>query len=127
MGLSGCPVADPGMPPAPIVEDFDVFEQCRFGLPPGAELCPMNQLGLERAEERLHRRIVKAVALTAHGRLDAIAVEDLAVWSAGVLGGFKWSSQHPDEGGCDEEAKAAFGSVRAGCSSIARPAPRGAA
>jgi putative transposase len=45
----------------------------------------------------------------------------------GVQGGFKWSSQHPDEGGCDEEAEAAFGSVRAGCSSIARPAPRGAA
>ena len=43
------------------------------------------------------------------------------------IGGFKWSSQHPDEGGCDEEAEAAFGSVRAGCSSIARPAPRGAA
>ena len=42
-------------------------------------------------------------------------------------GGFKRSSQHPDEGGCDEEAEAAFGSVRAGCSSIARPAARGAA
>jgi hypothetical protein len=42
-------------------------------------------------------------------------------------GGLKPSSQHPDEGGCDEEAEAAFGSVRAGCSSIARPAPRGAA
>ena len=45
----------------------------------------------------------------------------------GVQGKFKRSSQHPDEGGCDEEAEAAFGSVRAGCSSIARPAPRGAA
>ena len=45
----------------------------------------------------------------------------------GMQGGFKWSSQHPDKGGCDEEAEAAFGSVRAGCSSIARPAPRGAA
>jgi hypothetical protein len=28
-----------------------------------------------------------------------------------VLGGFKWSSQHLDEGGCDEEAQAAFGSM----------------
>src|SRR3954466_14825333 len=85
MGLSGRSVADPGMPPAPIVEDFDVFEQCRFGLPPGAELCPMNQLGFERAEERLHRRIIVAIALAAHGRLDAVAVEDLAIGSAGVL------------------------------------------
>src|SRR3954453_3375362 len=58
MGLGWRPVSDPGMPPAPIVEDFDVFEQCRFGLPPGAELCSMNKFGLERAEERLHRRIV---------------------------------------------------------------------
>jgi hypothetical protein len=51
MGLRGRPVANPGMPPAPVVKDFDVFEQCRFGLPPSAELCPMNKLGLERAEE----------------------------------------------------------------------------
>src|SRR4051794_25167754 len=43
--------------------------------------------------------------------------------SRSELGGFKWSSQQPDEGGCDEEAEAAFGSVRARCSSIARPAP----
>src|SRR4051794_37069662 len=83
MGLSGRPVADPGMPPAPIVEDFDVFEQCR--LPPGTELCSMNKLRFERAEERLHRRVVIAVTLAAHGGFDAVAVEDLAIRSAGVL------------------------------------------
>jgi transposase InsO family protein len=32
----------------------------------------------------------------------------------GVQGGFKWSSQHLDEGGCDEHSKAAFGSIWAG-------------
>jgi hypothetical protein len=29
----------------------------------------------------------------------------------GIQGGFKWSSQHLNEGGCDEHSKAAFGSV----------------
>jgi hypothetical protein len=32
----------------------------------------------------------------------------------GSQSGLKWSSQHPDEGGCDEDSKAAFGSVWAG-------------
>jgi hypothetical protein len=30
----------------------------------------------------------------------------------GSQGGFKRSSQHLDEGGCDEQSKATFGSVR---------------
>ena len=95
VGLGRRPVVDPGMPAFPVVEDFDVFEQRRFGFSPGAELCSMNKLGLERAEERLHGRIIIAVALAAHGGFDAVAVEDLAIRSAGVLGGFKRSSQHP--------------------------------
>jgi hypothetical protein len=33
---------------------------------------------------------------------------------AGGTGGFKWSSQHPWEGSCDDQSKAAFGSIRAG-------------
>jgi transposase InsO family protein len=45
----------------------------------------------------------------------------------GVQGGFKWSSQRLDRGGCGDYSKAAFGSVRAGRAAIARPAPRGAA
>jgi len=32
-------------------EDFDVFEQRRFGFSPGAELCSVNKLSLERAEK----------------------------------------------------------------------------
>ena len=35
-------------------------------------------------------------------------------------GGFKWSSQHPDGGGCDDEARAAVGSVWAGRDVITR-------
>ena len=37
----------------------------------------------------------------------------------------KWSSQHPDEGGCDEDSKAAFGSIRAGAIVVARSTLRG--
>ena len=36
-----------------------------------------------------------------------------------VLSGLKWSSQHPDEGGCDEDSKAAFGSVWTGAIVVA--------
>src|SRR6202048_4657351 len=38
----------------------------------------------------------------------------------GSQSGLKWSSQHPDEGGCDEDSKAAFGSVWAGAIVVAR-------
>jgi DNA topoisomerase-3 len=43
----------------------------------------------------------------------------------GWLSGLKWSSQHPDEGGCDEDSKAAFGSVWAGTIVVARSTLRG--
>jgi hypothetical protein len=39
---------------------------------------------------------------------------------AGVLGGFKRSSQHLEEGGCDEELQAAFGSIWAGTIVVTR-------
>ncbi len=38
----------------------------------------------------------------------------------GSQGGFKWSSQHLDEGGCDEHSKAAFGSVWAATLAVTR-------
>jgi putative transposase len=60
--------------------------------------------------------------------LDAL---DMALWQrqpSGVIhhsdqgsqGGFKRSSQHLDEGGCDEEAQAAFGSMWAGTIVVTR-------
>jgi hypothetical protein len=41
------------------------------------------------------------------------------------LGGFKWSSQHLEEGVCDGYSKAAFGSVRAWRVAVAGPAAGG--
>jgi hypothetical protein len=52
--------------------------------------------------------------------------EPFLVGTGGILGGFKWSSQQPDEGGCDEEAEAAFGSIWAGSFAVTWPAPRSA-
>ncbi len=45
----------------------------------------------------------------------------------GAQGGFKWSSQRLEGGGCGEHSKAAFGSVRARRVAVARPARGGAA
>jgi putative transposase len=43
----------------------------------------------------------------------------------GSQGGFKWSLQHLDRGGCDEQSKAAFGPVRARCIAVTGPALSG--
>jgi hypothetical protein len=39
----------------------------------------------------------------------------------GVLGGFKWSSQHRTERGCDGDTEAAFGAGRTSQVALARP------
>jgi putative transposase len=43
----------------------------------------------------------------------------------GSQGGFKWSSQHPEAGGCDDQSKAAFGTVGAATIVVARSAAGG--
>jgi transposase InsO family protein len=45
----------------------------------------------------------------------------------GSQGGFKWSSQHLEGGGCDEEAQAAFGSVWSGAIVLTRSTAGGRA
>src|SRR5919107_3090710 len=60
-------IADSRMQALPVVEDFDVFEHGRLRLLTGAETDLVDVLGLERGEEALHRRVVKAVAAAAHG------------------------------------------------------------
>src|SRR3954452_12863585 len=72
-------------------------------------------------------RSVKSYRGRYHRLLDAVPSQDLAVGLGGVLGGFRWSSQRLDRGGCGDYSKAAFGSVRAGRAAVAGPAPRGAA
>ena len=45
----------------------------------------------------------------------------------GSQGGFKWSLQHLDKGGCGEYSKAAFGLLRARCVAVTGSALGGAA
>jgi putative transposase len=43
----------------------------------------------------------------------------------GSQGGFKWSSQHPSGGSCDDQSKKAFGSIWAGTIVVTRSAAGG--
>ena len=82
------------MPPLAVVEQFDVFEQLVAGLSSGTPPAPMDQFNFERGEETFRHRVVPAVAFTAHATLDAVDRQQLLILVAGVLPGFKWSSQH---------------------------------
>ena len=68
-----------------VVEDLDVFEEGRLGLAPGSEPSSMHEFRLKGAEEAFHRRVIQAIALSAHRRLQAVCLEHLAVATAGVL------------------------------------------
>jgi len=68
-----------------IVEAFDVGKDITRGLCSGCILPVMNELGLERVEEALHRGIVVAVGLAAHRGPEAGGLHHLAVVRRGIL------------------------------------------
>ena len=74
------------MSPLAIIEDLDVFEERGSGLTLGGEPGSVHELGFKRTEEALHRGIVEAITLTAHGDLDVVEPEQLAIVATGVLG-----------------------------------------
>ena len=76
-----------------IVEPLDVVEHIRPGLVPGAIDFAGGAFGLQRREEALHRRVVPDIAGSAHAANDAAVGHQLLELLAGVLGGFKRSSQ----------------------------------
>jgi len=49
-----------------VVEAFDVGEDITFGFLPCCILSMVDQLGLERVKEALHRGVVVAVGFAAH-------------------------------------------------------------
>src|SRR5664280_377903 len=104
-------IADRRVPTFRIVEAFNVVEHVGLRLIPRSIYFTRGAFGLERGEEALHRRIVPYVARAAHRADDAVICHQPLELLAGLLGGLKWSSQHFDEGGCDEGSKAAFGPV----------------
>src|SRR3954467_13035157 len=73
------------MAAAAVVEGFHVLEDRPPGRLPGREAGAVDELGLERAEEALHGRVVVAVALAAHGLPEAVPPQHLAVGPARVL------------------------------------------
>ena len=104
----------------PIVEHLDVFEDVLLGFVSGDIRSLVYQLTLERPEETFDARVVPAVAFATHTGDEAILRESPLVARGGILGGFKWSLQHLDGGGCDEHSKATCGSVWAAALAITR-------
>src|SRR5690349_2675855 len=73
------------MATASVVVNLDVLEDgsgCLLACP---ELLQVHELGLERVEEALHRRVVPAVTLSAHARPKAVLLKQSTVRLAGVL------------------------------------------
>ena len=56
------------MSPFAVIKDFNVFEDIGSDSLNGSVLLGIDQLDLEPAVERLHYRIIPAVALPAHAR-----------------------------------------------------------
>lgn len=54
------------------MEHLDVIEQALPSLIEGTVFMGSNMLGFQRMEEAFHRRVVVAIALTAHARLDTV-------------------------------------------------------
>ena len=82
------------MTPFSVVEDFDVFEKAVMR---GLVVEPafvIGQLGLEQMEERFSNGIIPAVSLAAHALHETVASNPLGETGTGVLGRFKWFSQH---------------------------------
>ena len=78
-----------------IVKDFDEFENVVPGFVAGQVVAMIDQLGFQCVEKAFHRRVIPAVSLAAHRADDAVLGEPFLVGAGGILGGFKWSSQHP--------------------------------
>ena len=68
-----------------VVEAFDVGEDITSGFLPCCILPVMDELGLERVEEALHRGIVVAVGLAAHRGPEAGGLHRIAILRRGIL------------------------------------------
>ena len=82
------------MAPLAIVEQLDVFEDFTSCLGSGTPVALIAQFQFERGKKTFRHRVVPAVAFTAHAALYAMYRQQLLIRVAGVLTGFKRSSQH---------------------------------
>jgi len=91
------------VPPFGVVETFNVVEYVGFGVVPCPVCFVRRALGFERREEALHRRIIPAIARTAHRTGDAeighqpLELSGCALVAAvGVVQQSVWPSASPD-------------------------------
>jgi hypothetical protein len=92
--LIGRQVAESRMPPLAIVEQFDVFEDFASYLGSGVPLALIAQLEFECGEKTLGHRVIPAIPFKAHAAPKTMRRQQLLILGAGVLSGFKRSSQH---------------------------------
>ena len=83
-----------GVTAARVIPALDPFEDRGDELGPGRSAAAVEQLELQRPEERLHHRVVDSRRDPAHRVEQAGGAEAVPEGPRGVLGGFKWSSQH---------------------------------
>src|SRR6516164_3306909 len=83
--LDRADIADGGVATRSIVEAFDVGKDIPCGFCPCCIVPVVDELGLERVKEALHRSIVIAVSLAAHRRSEAGGLHQLAVICRGIL------------------------------------------
>jgi hypothetical protein len=105
-----------------VVPTFDPFEHGHLRFRLTFEPTTVQQLTLERGKEALRHRIIVCISHGAHRGHDARFAATLAERVARVLGGFKCSLQHFNDGGCDDISKTAVGSFRTRQVVLARPA-----
>ena len=87
-------VSDRRVMPDAVVEPLDIVEHVRLGFVPGAIDLSSDAFGFQRREEAFHGGIVPDVARPAHAAGDATVGHQALELVAGILGGFKRSSQH---------------------------------
>ncbi|PYE54093.1 hypothetical protein DES52_10655 [Deinococcus yavapaiensis KR-236] len=94
------------MPPLPVEKHLDVLEHLRPRLRPRLEHAPIKKFALQSAEKAFYDSIVPTIPLSAHARHRVHGPQFLLVDPAGILGEFKWSSQHLEEMGWDDDQEA---------------------
>jgi hypothetical protein len=103
--FDGRKIAQGRVAPGAIVEAFDELKDGYPRLAVRSEATPIDEFAFEGGEETLAHRIVVGVA-DRLSRMNASFLAAIAESDRRVLGGFKRSSQHLNEGGCDEPSKA---------------------
>src|SRR5215213_4813589 len=97
-----------------IVPALNVAKNRRLGFGLRCKPPPGQQFAFQRGKEALAHGVVVGIANRPHRGPHACFTAAATERQSSVLGGLKWSSQHPDGGSCDARSKAAVGSVRAG-------------